>query len=72
MQGSKEYYLKLSEEVYNNLGNDEKLYLNHLGLEVRQKPTEEDLEDNEYKKIRNERIKFYHAEQEYLFRKRNK
>jgi len=72
MSATKEYYLKLSEEHYNNLGNDEKMYLNHLGMEVRQVPTNEDLEDSEYKKIRNERIKYYHAEQEYLFRKRNK
>ena len=70
MQGSKEYYLKLSEEVYNNLGNDEKLYLNHLGLEVRQKPTDEDLEDENYKYIRNERIKFWNEEQRYLSKKR--
>lgn len=35
MNGSKEYFLKLQEETYNNLGNDEKSYLNHLGLEVR-------------------------------------
>ena len=70
MQGSKEYYLKLSEEVYNNLGNDEKLYLNHLGLEVRQKPTDEDLEDENYKSIRNERIKYWNEEQKYLSKKR--
>ena len=70
MHGSKEYYLKLSEEVYNNLGNDEKLYLNHLGLEVRQKPTDEDLEDENYKSIRNERIKYWNEEQKYLSKKR--
>ena len=70
MEGSKEYYLKLSEEVYNNLGNDEKLYLNHLGLEVRQKPTDEDLEDENYKSIRNERIKYWNEEQKYLSKKR--
>ena len=70
MQGSKEYYLKLSEEVYKNLGNDEKLYLNHLGLEVRQKPTDEDLEDENYKSIRNERIKYWNEEQKYLSKKR--
>ena len=70
MEGSKEYYLKLSEEVYDNLGNDEKLYLNHLGLEVRQKPTDEDLEDENYKSIRNERIKYWNEEQKYLSKKR--
>ena len=70
MEGSKEYYLKLSEEVYNNLDDNEKLYLNHLGLEVRQKPTDEDLEDENYKSIRNERIKYWNEEQKYLSKKR--
>ena len=72
MGATKEYYLKLSEEHYDKLGNDEKLYLNEIGLKVKQLPTEEDLKDENYKKIRNERIKYYEAEQEYLFKKRNK
>ena len=72
MTRTKEYYLKLSEEFYDKLGNDEKLYLNEIGLKVKQLPTEEDLQDENYKKIRNERIKYYEAEQEYLFKKRNK
>lgn len=70
MSGSKEYFLKLQEESYNNLGNDEKMYLNHLGLEVRQLPTDEDLQDENYKKIRNQRISYWNAEQDYLFQKR--
>lgn len=53
MGATKEYYLKLSEEHYESLGNDEKLYLNEIGLKVRQLPTEEDLKDEKviaYKK----------------------
>lgn len=69
---NKEYYLKLSEETYNNLGNDEKMYLNHLGMQVRQLPSEEDLQDENYKKIKKESREAYHKEQEYLFKRRNK
>ena len=72
MIGSKEYYLKLSEETYNNLGKDEKMYLNHLGMQVRQLPSEEDLQDEDYKKVRNARLKAWEEEQQFLFRKRNK
>ncbi len=72
MGASKEYFLKLSEEIYSQLGNDEKTYLNHLGMEVRQLPTENDLEDENYKKIRNTRIKAWNDEQKYLHQKRNK
>jgi hypothetical protein len=72
MNGSKEYFLKLQEETYNQLGNDEKMYLNSLGLEVRQLPTDEDLKDENYKKIRNQRINYWNEEQKYLFNKRNK
>lgn len=71
MGATKEYFLKLSEQAYNELGNDEKMYLNHLGMEVRQLPTDEDLQDENYKKIRNERIKYWNEEQKYLFNKRN-
>lgn len=72
MNGSKEYYLKLSEEHYNELNNNEKAYLFNLGMEVRQLPTEKDLEDEKYKKIRKHRIDAWNKEQEYLFEKRNK
>ena len=58
MNGSKEYFLKLSEETYNELPDGVKLSLNLLGMEVRQLPTEIDLEDENYKKIRNTRIKW--------------
>ena len=71
MGATKEYFLKLSEENYNELGNDEKMYLNHLGLQVKQLPSDEDLNDENYKKIRSNRIKAWDKEQEYLFNKRN-
>ncbi|QHB38724.1 hypothetical protein HWC97_gp38 [Flavobacterium phage vB_FspS_snusmum6-1] len=41
-------------------------------MEVRQLPTENDLEDENYKKIRKNRIESWNKEQEYLFNKRNK
>jgi hypothetical protein len=69
---TKEYFLKLQEETYNELPENEKLYLNHLGLEVRQLPSDTDLEDENYKKIRNQRISCWNEEQKYLFNKRNK
>ena len=72
MNGSKEYFLKLSEETYNELPCGVKLSLNLLGMEVRQLPTENDLEDENYKKIRNTRIKAWNDEQKYLHQKRNK
>lgn len=72
MGATKEYFLKLSEEHYSNLGNDEKMYLNHLGLQVKQLPSQEDLEDENYKKVRSHRIKAWNEEQEFLFNKRNK
>jgi hypothetical protein len=69
---TKEYFLKLQEETYNKLPENEKLYLNHLGLEVRPLPSDNDLEDENYKKIRNQRIQYWNEEQKYLFNKRNK
>lgn len=71
MERSKEYFIKLSEQIYNDLTNDEKLYLNHLGMEVRQLPTENDLNDDNYKKIKKHRIDAWNDEQKYLFNKRN-
>lgn len=68
---SKEYFLKLSEQIYNDLPNDEKLYLNNLGMEVRQLPTESDYDDENYKKIRKHRIDAWNDEQQYLFQKRH-
>ena len=69
---SKEYFLKLSEQIYNDLPNDEKLYLNNLGMEVRQLPTEKDYDDENYKKIRKHRIDAWNDEQKYLFDKHQK
>ena len=69
---SKSYHLKLSEEHYNGLGNEEKQYLNHLGLEVRQVPTEEELKDPELKRLKSESSANYHALQKMLFERRNK
>ena len=70
MNGSKEYFLKLSEETYNELPCGVKLSLNHLGMEVRQLPTKEDLNDENYKKIKKHRIDAWNEEQKYLFDKR--
>jgi len=69
---SKSYHLKLSEEHYNGLGNRDKLFLNNIGLEVRQIPSKEDLEDENYKKVRKHRIDAWNDEQKFLFDKRNK
>ena len=72
MESSKEYFLKLSEQIYNDLPDMEKVYLNRLGMEVRQLPTKEDLQNDEnYKKVRKHRIDAWNDEQEYLFKKRN-
>jgi len=72
MGASKEYFLKLQEETYNQLGNDEKMYLNSLGLEVRQLPTDEDLKDEKVKLYKKEIAKNYENLNSYLFDKRNK
>ena len=70
--GSKEYFLKLSEDFYNSLHDEEQKYLNHLGLEVRQIATNDDLEDESYKRVRKHRIDAWNDEQKFLFNKRNK
>lgn len=70
MGRSKEYFLKLAEQHYNELSDVEKIYLNRLGMEVRQIPTEKDLNDEVYKKIRSNRVDAWNKEQEYLFKKR--
>jgi len=72
MESSREYFLKLSEQIYNDLPDNEKIYLSNLGMEVRQLPTNDDLQNDEnYKKIRKHRIDAWNDEQEYLFKKRN-
>ena len=72
MKGSKEYFLKLQEENYNTLSNDEKMYLNNLGMEIRQIPTNEDIEDEKIKYLKKEIAKNYEKINNYLFEKRNK
>ena len=69
MGATKEYYLKLQEEHYDSLGNDEKMYLNHLGMLVKFLPTETEQQDEVIKKIRS---KSYHDEQKRIFEIRNK
>ena len=71
MNGSKEYFLKLSEETYNELPDGVKISLNHLGMEVRQLPTEIDLEDEMIKSCKKEIAKNYEKINSYLFEKRN-
>ena len=71
MQSAKEYYLKLSEEHYNQLNNNEKAYLFNLGMEVRQLPTENDLEDEMIISCKREIAKNYEKINSYLFEKRN-
>lgn len=69
---TKEYYLKLSEQTYNELGNDEKSYLNHLGMQVKQLPTDDDFNDEQVKGYRKEIAKTYENLNNYLFDKRIK
>lgn len=61
MGATKEYFLKLQEETYNN-----------LGLEVRQLPTDEDLQDEKVKLYKQTIAKNYENLNNYLFDKRNK
>ena len=72
MSATKEYYLKLSEQFYNQLAFEEKKYLHDLGMIVRQLPSDEDLQDENYKKLKSAITQAFKAEQEYLFNKRNK
>jgi len=69
---NKEYFLKLSEEQYDKLCNDEKLYLNEIGLQVKQIPNEEDLKDEKVIAYKREIAKNYDNLDKYLFEKRNK
>jgi len=72
MNGSKEYFLKLQEETYEQLPDNEKIYLNSLGLEVRQLPADEDLKDEQVRSYKKEIAKTYEKLNNYLFDKRNK
>ena len=70
MSATKEYYLRLKEQEYEELSTDEKLYLNRLGMQIKQIPTDIDLNDERYKAIKKASRDAYNAEQEYLFKKR--
>ena len=70
MSATKEYYLRLKEQEYEELSTDEKLYLNRLGMQIKQIPTDIDLNDERYKIIKKASRDSYYAEQEYLFEKR--
>lgn len=72
MERSKEYFLKLSEEIYTDLPEMEKLYLNRLGIEVRQLPIKEELNDEKVKFYKKEIAKNYENLNNYLFEIRNK
>ena len=72
MKGSKEYFLKLQEENYSTLSDNEKMYLNNIGMEVRQIPTDEDINDEKIKYLKKEIAKNYEKINNYLFEKRNK
>ena len=72
MGASSEYYLRLQEEDFNKLSIQEKSFLFHCGMEVRQKETENEENDERYNKLKKARINAWNDEQEYLFKKRNK
>lgn len=72
MGATKEYFLKLSEERYQLLAPPEVLFLNELGLEVRQLPSEKDLEDERVILYRKEIARNYRELDKYLFEIRNK
>jgi hypothetical protein len=71
MERSKEYFLKMQEQQYNELGNDEKMYLNSLGLEVRQTPNKKESTDPVIKDLKKDIAKKYESLNNYLFKIRN-
>lgn len=72
MGATKEYFLKLQEEEYNRLSVAEKIRLNTLGLVTKQVPNEEDLKDENVKKLNKNIASAYEEREKYLFKKRNK
>jgi hypothetical protein len=48
------------------------MYLNNLGMEIRQIPTDEDIKDEKIKYLKKEIAKNYEKINNYLFEKRNK
>jgi hypothetical protein len=71
MERTKEYFLKMQEQQYNDLGNEEKMYLNSLGLEVRQMPNETEATDPVIKDLKKDIAKKYESLNNYLFKLRN-
>jgi hypothetical protein len=71
MERTKEYFLKMQDRQYNDLGNDEKMYLNSLGLEVRQTPNEKEANDPVIKDLKKDIAKKYESLNNYLFKIRN-
>jgi hypothetical protein len=71
MERTKEYFLKMQEQQYNDLGNDEKMYLNSLGLEVRQTPNKTEATDPVIKDLKKDIAKKYESLNNYLFKLRN-
>ena len=71
MERTKEYFFKMQEQQYNELGNDEKMYLNSLGLEVRQTPNKTEATDPVIKDLKKDIAKKYESLNNYLFKLRN-
>jgi hypothetical protein len=71
MERTKEYFLNMQEQQYNDLGNDEKMYLNSLGLEVRQTPNKTEATDPVIKDLKKDIAKKYESLNNYLFKLRN-
>jgi hypothetical protein len=71
MERSKEYFLNMQEQQYNELGNDEKMYLNSLGMTVRQTPNKTEAADPVIKDLKKDIAKKYQSLNNYLFKIRN-
>jgi hypothetical protein len=71
MERTKEYFLKMQEKQYNQLGNDEKMYLNSLGMTVRQTPNDTESTDQVIKDLKKDIAKKYESLNNYLFKLRN-
>jgi hypothetical protein len=71
MERTKEYFLKMQDQQYNELGNDEKMYLNSLGMTVRQTPNDTEATDPVIKDLKKDIAKKYESLNNYLFKLRN-
>lgn len=73
MTGSKEYFLKMREQEYQELSNEEKVYLDKLGMFCKHIPTKKEEEEDERVREYNKAIaKAYEERDKYLFKNRNK